>query len=166
MNPLVDEIIVLTLLRSVPEYLQSNIYVHARQEAYGPSRNEGLCYESCYGVGFEGDLDGVLYFGMDGYTKPEATAARRSTLPGRCGREGMADSVLMEFSNQMTSMIIRELEAGGFSLNLGVPENFSHRIVTIDKDIYRQYILIFFLRDRRERSYLGRAYFVLTIKKY
>ena len=44
-------------------------YLQAEREAYGPSRNEGLCYESCQRVSFAGDLAGDLYLCMDGYTK-------------------------------------------------------------------------------------------------
>ncbi len=166
MNPQLDEIIVATLLRVVPEFLQSSLQLQASHEAYGPSRNEGLCFESCYAIEFSGELKGRLFFCMDGYTRLKLlprVAKRFSVDPS--DRE-MADSILLEFANQMGARFLSELDDGGFRLSLLPPEILSHKIVPIDLERNRQYILIFFLRDRREHIYLGRATFVLTLAKY
>lgn len=166
MNPQLDEIVVATLLRTAPEFLQTDLQMQATHEAYGPSRNEGLCYESCYAIGFSGDLKGRIYFCMDGYTRMKLlprVAKRYSVDPS--DRE-MADSVLLELSNQLAARFIAELGDGGFNLTIEPPESLSHKLVPIDLERNRQYILIFFVRDRREHTYLGRLYFVLTLQKY
>ena len=82
------------------------------------------------------------------------------------GEKGMADSVLLEFSNQIASSIIQELRDAGYNITLEPPENLNHQMVPIDLSTNRQYILIFFLQDRRGRKYMGRCYLVLTLKKF
>lgn len=166
MNPHLDEIIVATLLRTAPEFLQINLQLHASHEAYGPSRNEGLCYESCYAIGFSGDLRGQVYFCMDGYTRLKLLPRVAKRFSVDVSDREMADSVLLEFSNQMAARFVAELGDGGFSVSLEPPEDLSHKLVSIDLERNRQYILILFIRDRREHVYLGRLYFVLTLQKY
>lgn len=166
MDPLLDEMIVVSMLRIFPEFLQENLQVHARQEAYGPSRNEGLCFESCVGMGFSGDLNGVLYFGMDGYTKIKLLPRISERFNLDPGSFEMLESVMLEFGNQLTSALLLELEDGGFRVHLEPPVSLNNKLVPIDASLYRQYILIFFLRDRRKKQYLGRTHIVLTIRKH
>lgn len=166
MNPQLDEIVVVTLLRQVPEFLQGALLLQASHEAYGPSKNKGLCYESCYAVGFDGDLPGKVYFCMDGYTRLKLLPRIANRYKVDPSSRDMADSILLEFANQMAGGFIGELADGGFKLTLEPPEDLSHELVPIDLERFRQYIVIFFLRDRREHNYLGRAHFVLTLRKY
>ncbi len=166
MDPLLDEKIVVTLLRSIPEYLMNTLRIHAVKEAYGPSRNEGICYESCSAIGFSGELNGTLYYCMDGYTKLKMLPRIAEMFHVDPGQRGMAESVLLEFGNQMAATVVQELQDGGFQVQLEPPENLSHKMIPVDLERYRQYILIFFLRDRRDRDYYGRAYLLLTIKKF
>ena len=166
MDPLLDEKIVITLARGFTEFIQQNLQLHAVREAYGPSRNEGLCYESCSGIGFGGDVEGKLFLGMDGYTKLKMLPVIFERFGVNLGEKGMADSVLLEFSNQIASAIIQELQDAGYGLTLEPPENLNHKMVPIDLANYRQYILIFLLQDRRGRRYMGRCYIVLTLKKF
>lgn len=166
MDPLLDEKIILTLNRVCTEFFKENLYLSADKEAYGPSKNEGLCYESCSRIGFEGDVNGQIYFCMDGYTKLKLLPRIAERYQIDPNLKGMADSVILEFSNQMASNIVFELQDGGFSVDLTPPESLNHRLIPIDANLYRQYIIIFFLRDRRERSYLGRVYLVLTMQKF
>ena len=166
MDPLLDEKIVITLARGFTEFIQQSIQLHAVREAYGPSRNEGLCYESVSGIGFGGDVEGKLYLCMDGYTKLKMLPVIFERFGVNLSEKGMADSVLLEFSNQIASAIIQELRDAGYDLTLEPPENLNHKIVPIDLSQYRQYILIFFLQDRRGRKYMGRCYLVLTLKKF
>lgn len=166
MDPLLDERIVLTVMRSFSEFLKNSLRVSADKEAYGPSKNEGLCYESCQRIAFKGDLNGALYFCMDGYTKLKLLPRIASVFQIDPRLKGMADSVLLEFSNQLAARIIEELIDGGFRVEIDVPENLNHKLVPIDAKRYRQYIVIFFIRDRRAQQYLGRIYVVLTMEKY
>ena len=166
MDPLLDERIVLTVMRSFSEFLKNSLRVSADKEAYGPSKNEGLCYESCQRIGFNGDLEGALYFCMDGYTKLKLLPRIADVFQIDPRLKGMADSVLMEFSNQLAARVAEELVDGGFRVEIDVPETLNHKLVPIDAKRYRQYIIIFFIRDRRAQKYLGRIYVVLTMQKY
>ncbi len=166
MDPLIDEKLVLTLTRSTTEFVRENLYLSAEKEAYGPSRNEGLCFESCSAVDFTGEINGKMYLCMDGYTKLKLLPRIAERFQIDPTMRGMADSVLLEFSNQLASSVVEELKSGGFEIQLGPPENLSHKIVPVDLNLFRQYILIFFLRDRRAREYLGRLYIVLVVQKY
>ncbi|MCB1309195.1 MAG: chemotaxis protein CheX [Leptospiraceae bacterium] len=166
MDPLLDEKVILTLSRICQEYFKDNLYLNAEKEAFGPSRNEGLCYESCSCIGFEGDINGHIYFCMDGYTKLKLLPRIAERYQIDPTMRGMASSVILEFSNQMTSIVVDELRDGGYETRLMPPEDLSHKLIPVDADRFRQYILIFFLRDRRERRYLGRMYLVLTMEKY
>lgn len=166
MDPLLDEKIVITLARGFTEHIQNTLKVGAVKEAYGPSRNEGLCYESVSAIGFSGDVNGTLYLCMDGYTRLKMLPIIAERYAIDAGIKGMADSVMLEFSNQLASFILNELEDGGFRIDLEPPENLSHKLVPIDRERNRQYILIFTLQERRDRVYLGRVYLVLTIRKF
>ncbi len=166
MDPLLDEKIVLTLARAFSEHMKATLYVSAEKEAYGPSRNEGICAECCSAIGFTGELNGMMYLCMDGYTKMKLLPRIAERFQIDAGQRGMADSVLLEFANQIASNIVNDLRDGGYTLDLQPPENLNHKIVPIDLKRNRQYILIFFLRDRRLKRYLGRATLVLTLEKY
>lgn len=166
MDPLLDEKIILTLNRITTEFFKENLYLSADKEAYGPSRNAGLCYESCSRIGFSGDINGYLYFCLDGYTKLKLLPRIAQQFQIDAGLRGMADSIVLEFSNQLASNIVFELQDGGFNVDLEPPENLNHQLVRVDGSVYRQYIMIFFLRDRRERRYYGRLYLILTVRKF
>jgi CheY-specific phosphatase CheX len=166
MDPLLDEKVVLTLGGAFTEHMKNTLFVSAEKEAYGPSKNEGICAESCSGIGFTGELNGMMYLCMDGYTKMKLLPRIAERYQIDAGQRGMADSVLLEFSNQIASNILSELRDGGYHLELQPPESLNHKIVPIDLKRNRQYILIFFLRDRRMKRYLGRATLVLTLEKY
>lgn len=166
MDPLLDEKLVLTISRDCAEFIRQNLYLYAEKEAYGPSRNEGLCYESCSRVDFMGEVEGSLFFCMDGYTKLKLMPRIADRFQIDPSLKGMAESVLLEFANQLTSTVVIELQEGGFDIQMGPPENLSHKIVPIDLSVNRQYIIIFFLRDRRMKEYLGRIYIVLLVRKF
>ena len=150
----------------VMDFVKGNLYLQAEREAYGPSRNEGLCYESCQRVAFKGDINGAIHLCMDGYTKLKLLPRIADRFQIDPTLRGMADSVLLEFTNQVGGRLLEELIDGGFNLQLLPPETLSHKLVPIDLARYRQFIVIFFLRDRREGLYLGRLYVVLTMQKY
>ena len=166
MDPLLDEKVVLTIARITTDFFKENLFLSAVKEAYGPSSNEGLCYENVSRIGFTGDLQGQLYFCMDGYTKLKLLPRIAERFGIDPTLKGMASSVILEFSNQLTAMVLDELILGGYNVELEPPADLSHQLVPINKEHYRQYILIFFLRDRRARKYLGRLYVVLTMQKF
>ena len=166
MDPFLDEKLVAILSKSCSDYLAKQLQVSAEREAYGPSKNEGLCYESCQSVDILGEVDGRLYFGMDGYTRMKLLPRMADKIHGASDLKGMVDSLLMEFANQMGAEIVNELHSNNFTSDLGIPENLNNKLVPIDLSQYRQYIIIFFIRDRRAHEYLGRIYLVLIVKKF
>ncbi len=169
MESLIDEKMVLALSRLFPEVGGSMLQMNIRKEAFGASRNRGLCYESCTAVEFEGDQQGVLYFCMDGYTRLKLMTRFAEWYEGeglereRTGSDG--SRVLTAFARRMSEEIFAELAEGGTELEISHVGDRSHELIPVDLSEFRQYIVIFFLRDRRVREYLGRYYFVLTIRK-
>lgn len=166
MDPLLDEKIVLTIARLCTEYFKDTLYVSAEKEAYGPSKNEGICYESLSCIDIHGDFSGKIYFGLDGYTKMKLLPRIAERYQIDPSLKGMSRSIMLEFNNQLSALILDELLYGGYNLDITAPDDLSNKMIPVDLSQYRQYIMIFFLRDRRLRKYLGRLYMILTMKKY
>ena len=166
MDPFLDEKLVAILSKSCSNYIAKQLQVSAEREAYGPSKNEGLCYESCQSVDINGEVEAKIYFGMDGYTRLKLLPRMAEKITAESAVRGMVDSILMEFANQMGAEIVNELHSSNYESHLGIPENLNNKLIPIDLKKYRQYIIIFFIRDRRAHEYLGRIYVVFILKKY
>lgn len=166
MDPLLDEKIVLTVSRAFVEYMEEQLQIHAWREAYGPSVNEGLCYESTTAVPFSGDFSGCLYYCMDGYTRMKLLPLIAEKFQVNSVAKGMADSILAEFANQISYRILHEFEDAGYRLHLEPPESLNHKVVSIQLDSQRQYIVIFFIEDRQKRQYYGRCHVILILNKF
>ncbi|MCC6274681.1 MAG: chemotaxis protein CheX [Leptospiraceae bacterium] len=166
MDPLLDEKIVLTISQIFPEYFREVLGVDARREAFGPSKNEGLCYESCTSVEFSGEINGKLFIAMDGYTKLKLLPRIAKSFQIDPTTKTTSSSVVMEFNNQIVAQLAGEMHTGGFDMEIYPPENLSNKMVPIDFSQYRQYILIYFLKAVEEKSYLGRIYLILLMKKF
>lgn len=165
-DPLLDEKFILTISQIFPEYLDKTLNVSAIREAFGPSKNEGLCYENCTMVEFHGEVDGKLFFAMDGYTKLKLLPMIARSFHIDPTVRADAPSILMEFANQICGALISEMRLGRFETELFPPESLNHKLVPVDLETYRQYILIYFLKDPKEKQYLGRIYLVLLMKKF
>ena len=166
MNPYFDEKLITIISKGCRDYIAENLHVSAEREAYGPSKNEGLCYESCQSIESVGEIPSMLYFGMDGYTRMKLLPRMAELIEVSNDMKGMVDSILMEYANQMGARIVNDLIESNFEVDIGAPANLNHKLVPIDRKTNRQYIIIFFLRDRRMHEYLGRIYIVYTIKKF
>ncbi|TGN18909.1 chemotaxis protein CheX [Leptospira idonii] len=166
MDPLLDEKFILTISQVLPEHLQKVLQVQADREAYGPSKNEGLCFENCTCVEFAGDLNGKVYLALDGYTKLKLLPKIAKSFQIDPTSRAHSSSIMMEFANQISGKLISEMQLGRFEMDILPPENLNHKLVPISLEKYRQYILIFFLKDRREEEYLGRLYCILLLEKY
>lgn len=166
MDPLLDEKFVLTIARIIPSYLKENISVEARLEAYGPSKNEGFCYETCNLVAIHGEINGKIVVGMDGYTKLKLFPyiAKKYKIDPTIRQH--SSSIIMEFANQIGAELINEMQLGRFDLHLSPPENLDHKLVPVDLELNRQYMIIWFLKDSIAKEYLGRLYVILIIKKF
>lgn len=166
MDPLLDEKIVLTISRTIPEFFESNLGMQAKREAYGPSLNEGLCYEKCAAIDMSGEFSGTFFIGMDGYSKMKILPYIARAFHLTSFRQISSSLVLMEFTNQICGQIANDLQSAGFDLEISVPRSLDNKLVAFNRREIRQYILIFFLRDPERKKYLGRLYAVLTLKKF
>ena len=166
MDPLLDEKIVLTLSQIFPEYFREVLEVDARREAFGPSKNEGICYESCTCVEFTGEINGKLFIAMDGYTKLKLLPRIAKSFQIDPTTKTTSSSVIMEFNNQIVAQLSGEMHTGGFDMEIHPPENLSNKMIPVDFSKYRQYILIYFLKAVKEKSYLGRIYLILLMQKF
>ncbi|MCG6168440.1 chemotaxis protein CheX [Leptospira sp. FAT2] len=165
-DPLLDEKFILTISQIFPEYLDKTLNVTAIREAFGPSKNEGLCYENCTMVEFKGEIEGKLFLAMDGYTKLKLLPLVARSFHIDPTVRADAPSILMEFANQICGMLISEMRLGRFEAEQLPPEILNHKLIPIDLETYRQYILIYFLKDAKAKEYLGRVYLILLMKKF
>jgi hypothetical protein len=166
MDPLLDEKFILIVSQIIPEQFQKTLQIQAEREAYGPSKNEGLCFENCTCVKFAGDLNGKIYLGLDGFTKLKLLPKIANTFQIDPTSKAHSASIMMEFANQISGHLISEMRLGRYQIDILTPENLNNKLVPISLENYRQYILIFFLKDRREEEYLGRLYCVLLLEKF
>ncbi|EPG67114.1 chemotaxis protein CheX [Leptospira wolffii] len=166
LDPLLDEKFILTISQIFPEFLEKNLHIQAVREAFGPSKNEGLCYENCTSVEFQGEATGRLFLGMDGYTKLKLLPKIARSFHIDPTIRSHAASIMLEFANQICAELITEMKLGRFQMDILPPENLNNKLVPVDLEQYRQYILIYFLKDKDAREYLGRVYLILLMKKY
>ncbi|EQA38032.1 chemotaxis phosphatase CheX [Leptospira inadai serovar Lyme str. 10] len=166
LDPLLDEKFILTISQIFPEFLDKNLGVHAAREAFGPSKNEGFCYENCTSVEFKGEAEGRLFLAMDGYTKLKLLPKIARSFHIDPTIRSHAASIMLEFANQICAELISEMKLGRFKIDILPPENLNHKLVPVDLEHYRQYILIYFLKDESAKQYLGRIYLILLMKKY
>ncbi|GBF51767.1 hypothetical protein LPTSP4_33050 [Leptospira ryugenii] len=166
MDPLLDEKFILTLSQVLPEQFHKMLLIQADREAYGPSKNEGLCFENCTCVEFHGDLNGKLYLGLDGYTKLKLLPKIARNFQIDPTSKAHSSSIMLEFANQLSGHLITEMQLGRYNIEISSPIDLNHKLVPISLSDYRQYILIFFLKDRREEQYVGRLHVILLLEKF
>lgn len=165
-DPLLDEKFILTISQIFPEFLEKNLGVQAVREAFGPSKNEGLCYENCTSVEFQGEAKGRLFLAMDGYTKLKLLPKIARSFHIDPTIRSHAASIMLEFANQICAELISEMKLGRFQIDILPPENLNNKLFPIDLENLRQYILIYFLKDEDAKEYLGRIYLILLMQKY
>jgi len=166
MDPLLDEKFILSISQVLPDHFQKTLQIQAEREAYGPSKNEGLCYENCTCVEFLGDLNGKIYLGLDGYTKLKLLPKIAQSFQIDPTSRAHSGSIMMEFANQVSGHLVSEMRLGRYQIDILPPDNLNNKLIPVSLERYRQYILIFFLKDRREEEYLGRLYTILLLEKF
>lgn len=163
MDPLLDEKIILTISQILPEFFLENFDLLLKREAFGPSLNEGICYEFCTLISFTGDFSGKLFICMDGATKLKTLPYISKNFFVDTYQKGMANSILMEITNQMVANFIQEFTYAKFKLSLQAPEIWNHKVFLIDFNQYRQYVIIFNINNKTDL--LGRLYCILLLEK-
>ncbi len=163
MDPLLDEKIIITLSQIIPEYFNENYQLIFKREAFGPSLNEGICYEFSVFVELTGDIQGKLFLCMDGATKLKILPPLSKNFHFDIYQKGMANSILMEIINQITSIFAEEFSYANFKIKINVPTIISNTIYKIDFQLYRQYMIIFNVYS--ESILIGRVYFIILLEK-
>ena len=165
MDPLVDEKYILTASASLLEIMGEDLNLYAIREAYGPTLNEGLCYEYCVKTPFTGSHPGALYLGLDGYTRLQLLpyAVRRLELERDIPE--VAEDALASLSGRLHSLMEYEIREFQPDFQFKTPKIISHKIEKLPAASLRKYILIFFIRDETLKKYLGRVYLTLTLQK-
>ncbi len=166
MDPLLDEKFILTVSNILPELTEDILKIQAVREAYGPSKNEGLCFENCTQVDFSGDLNGSLFLGLDGYTKLKLLPRIAKSFHLDPTTKSNSATIMLDFANEVSVNLIEEMQFGQYKIESKQPQNRNHKLVPIDQERFRQYILIFFLKEELEQLYLGRLYVVLLLEKF
>jgi len=164
MNPELDERIILTLSSSLAEITTDWLKFNSILEGFGATVNEGLCHEYCTGISFTGNVSGEIFIGMDGYTKllllPYIIAHLDLTVKHTQLAEGAMNSFVYklaeEFSEELDLIV---------KISMQEPRSLNHKLVPLPQDLYRKYLMIYFLRDDEKKKYLGRLYIYLVLNK-
>ncbi len=172
MDPFIDEKIILSFSSALIETGNSFSELDFIREAYGPTANEGICFEFCIEMPFEGSLEGSFYIGLDGYTKilllPYLN--RKSTQisypnGGKQDGEKTNDIFFLSFTEHISKFIEQDFEDSNENLYINPPKICSHHLISLPLAQYRKYMLIFFIKDNIKKIYLGRIYSVVAIYK-
>ena len=166
MDPLLDEKILLTIGRILPEIFNSTLHIKVTREAYGPSKNEGLCYEKCSSIDMFGDFNGTYFMGLDGYTKINLMPYIARAFSLDSVENITASQIFQEFINLICGHISSELNSAGFELDISPPKILDNKLVHINLGEYRQYIIIYMVADSDKKKYLGRIYTVVALRKF
>ncbi|MES0490633.1 MAG: chemotaxis protein CheX [Leptospirales bacterium] len=164
-DPFLDEKVVLVLSSSVMELATGGLQVEAVREAYGVTRNEGLCYEFCSAFSFSGEIVGDLYIGMDGYTKILLLPYITKNFEIEVESPEMVKNATRAFVERMKDEFILELHDILPGTSLGEVRNLNFKLVSLPSEKYRKYTVIFFLKDTLKKKYLGRIYFHVVFEK-
>ncbi|RME93675.1 MAG: chemotaxis protein CheX [Candidatus Hydrogenedentota bacterium] len=167
MDPLLDEKLILTASASLIDVTSEQLGVYAVREAYGPTSNEGLCFEYCVKFPFQGKPNGNFYFAMDGYTKLQLIpyVVRNFLSEDDSAPKAIADKALFTMAKEVANMMEEELKEFQEEFCFEEGKILSHKIEKLPSASFRKYMIIFFLKDNYRKKYLGRIYLVLALKK-
>ncbi len=165
MNPLLDEKIVVILSQVTIEYFTDNFLLNLKRDGYGPSLNEGISFEYAAYVEFTGDFSGLIFLCMDGATKLKLLPQITKKFHVDKYQKGMANSILMEMVNQISSLFIEEFSYAKVNLKLNVPESMNNKIFIVEFSEYRQYYIIYNIFNENYSTIIGRLYQIILLKK-
>ncbi len=165
MSHLQDERIIITIIRTLEEYLNFNLKIEAHSEAYGPTQNEGLCYEVLQESEFTGDLKGRIFLAMEGYTRLKLLPILADEYRDDFVKTPRADELIGHMMKGFLAIVFDELNRSELSLHHLPPILKDHKMVDLKYSNSRNYMMIFFLKDRANPAYLGRLYIILSLEK-
>ena len=165
MNPLIDEKMILSNAAVMAEAFSNHLGLECVREAYGPTVNEGICFEFCVQALFKGRSDGTFFLGMDGYTKILLLPYLSGKIkPDRSARD-LNTSLVVVFVKKILKTLSDDIQEFQPRFSLGAVQLCSHDLIPLPTEKYRKYISIFFLKDEGKKRYLGRVYTILAFQK-
>lgn len=165
-NVIHDEKLLLSLGEFCVDYFRDSLGLELEKEAYGPSLNEGICYEKCFRFDFEGTVSGTVFACMEGYTVLMLIPRIIKYLNHHSFHLLSSDDYLAEFFNRFIKKVSTEIEEHKVHIHSSKCQDMSHKMISIDLEKLRQHILVFFMRDIKEENYYGRMHLIVTIEKY
>ena len=165
MNPVLDEKYIVSLSASIMEIFHDRMSLSIDREAYGPTLNEGLCYEYCLKYNFSGKETGSIFFGMDGYTKILMLPYIAKSFRLKKIHPEVVEDALLSFFHEIAALLQIEIVEFESNFKLKKPSDISTKVQRLPTFKYRKYMLIFFLKDPDKRKYLGRLYCNLVFEK-
>ncbi len=170
MDPFIDERIILASSALMPEFFEESFKINCIREAYGPTLNEGLCFECCFEISFYGVIKGQLYLGFDGYTKILLLPYLVKQIKFQNSKEENEKGLLNErlffyLSQQFSKVLTTEMEAFIGEFNINSVKSVHNKLISLEGQKYRKYMIIFFLKDDVLKKYLGRIYIFISLEK-
>ena len=165
MKPLFDERMILSNAAVMTELFGESLGIECIREAYGPTMNEGLCFEFCTQSTFKGSSKGNFFLGMDGYTKILLLPYLADKIKPDRSAQDINTSLVVIFVNQIIDALSRELQEFNSDFLLDTARLCSHTLISLPYKKYRKYVSIFFLKDEEKKQYLGRIYSILAFQK-
>lgn len=167
METLREERVVMTVLRTFEEFIRRELGIRAIIEAFGPSLNEGYCYESAFRSSFAGAIQGEFVFAMDGYTRLKVLSRLGEWYYDTIDHTRTdASTAQKRFLESYVSELTTELDEADLSSDFSPAEDVSQKLIPLDLTSHRQFIMIYFLKDLKEKTYLGRFYIVMSLSIY
>jgi len=164
MNPDLDQRFIQTISTSFVEIVIDWLKITAIREGYGPTMNEGLCYEFCMGIPFSGDVSGEIFIGMDGYTRLLLLPYIINHLDLEVNHPQLVESAMSSLVFKLAKEFSEELDAISH-INLLESRSLNHQMVALPKEEFRKYTMIYFIKDDDNKKYLGRIYIHLVLEK-
>ena len=165
MDPLFDERMILSNSAVMADLFNEFLGIECSCEAYGPTANEGICYEFCAQSLFKGKLKGSFFLGMDGYTKILLLPYFSNKIKPDRSAQDINTSLVIIFVNHVIDALSRELQEFNSNFSLDSTRLCSHELIALPNKKYRKYVSIFFLKDEEKEKYLGRVYTTIAILK-
>ena len=168
MDPYIDEKLILVTSAVLNELFGDVLSIDCIREAYGPTINEGLCYEYCIQATFTGSFEANFFLGLDGYTKilllPYLSIKYKDIAIHKKDL-WINEALFSEFGQMFSNMLYDDIKDFSEELQQHPVKVCSRKLVSLPTESFRKYIIIFFLKDESKHLYLGRAYCLIAVNK-
>lgn len=163
MNPYFDETLILVLSASLEEVCTRATNIEVQKESSSHTFIEGICHEVCYGSQMDGPINGYIFWGMDS-TSHSLLQPTILDTPAQI-TTSIVDAASLYLYSQTLTLCQKDLGVAYPKLEFKEPTVFNNKIVSLPKDSYRKYRMIFFLREKKTQTYIGRLYLIAALSK-